>query len=528
MIWLLLASLAVSTAAALVLVPAVRALACQIGMIDKPDAQRKLHTKPIALGGGVAVFGSLLVGCILTLLLDVQFFGGKFSGVLMSGHWKLLFVAAGAILAVGLIDDRWALRGRQKLLLQCMIVAAIAGGGSMIRELSLFGFEFQLGLLSLPVTMLWLLIAINALNLIDGADGMATTVGTIVCLGLGILSCRDGVSFNGIVCFALAGSLMGFLAFNRPPATIFLGDAGSMMIGLFVGVLAIWSSVKESTILASAPVAILAIPLFDSTAAILRRWLTGRSMYATDRAHLHHLLQAKFGSHGMLVVVAVLCLITTTLSVVATFFGLPWLAGIGVVFVLGLLIVTRSFGYAEFRLVLSRMAGIYRSFSTSPRDTESRKLERQHALQGNGAWETVWEPLVEFAKSHDLASIKIDLNMAWLHEGYHASWQSVRLPEKANQLSMSVPLFTRQTMNESEMAIGRLHIIAPANTPMIYQKVAEFVERLDELGPQIDHVIEQLSADDTSHDSKVFHWPKRSETVAPTSEQTARQPTGAN
>ncbi|TWU33397.1 glycosyltransferase family 4 protein [Novipirellula artificiosorum] len=519
MSWLLLASLVISTAAALILVPLVREIAVRIGMIDKPDLQRKLHTKPIALGGGLAVFAALLVGFGTTMLIDHHFAHSTLEPFL--GRWKTLFAAAAAILVVGLVDDRWALRGRQKLLLQCLIVAIVVGRGTVITQLSVLGYEFQLGHLEFPVTMLWLLVAINALNLIDGADGMATTVGCIICAGLGILSCRSGVSLNGVICFALSGALLGFLAYNRPPASIFLGDAGSMMIGFFVGVLAIWSSVKESTILASAPVAILAIPLFDSSAAILRRWLTGRSIYATDRAHLHHLLQSKFGSRGMLVVVAALCLITTALSVVSTYYDLPWLAAIGVLFVLGLLVVTRSFGYAEFRLVASRVYNFSRSFSTPVAQCDTKKLQRRHLLQGTGAWETIWEPLVEFARSHELASIKIDLNLAWIHEGYHASWQSVRLPEKANQLTMCVPLFTRQTVDGSELPIGKLDIIASASAPEIYTRIAEFVEHLAELNPQIDWVIEQLEQQ-PKRKPAAFPWPRQKAEVT-----LAEKPNGA-
>ena len=164
----------------------------------------------------------------------------------------------------------------------------------------------------------------------------------------------DTAALTAIVAFGLSGALAGFLVFNKPPASIYLGDAGSMTIGLCVGVLAVWSSVKESTVLASAPVAILAIPLFDSSAAILRRWLTGRSIYASDRAHLHHLLQERFGPVKMLIVVAGLCVTTTALSVLSVLLRQPWLAGVGVVIVLGLLVLTRSFGHAECQLLVMK------------------------------------------------------------------------------------------------------------------------------------------------------------------------------
>ncbi len=345
--------IAISFLTALFLVPCVRVVAHQVGMVDNPDAERKLHHKSVALGGGIAVFAAIFVTFVATVIYD-RYFGSFLLGYLTT-EWYGLFFAAGAMLLVGLIDDLWSMRGRQKLLLQILIISAVIGTGTLIEKIGLFGTDIYLGAFGYPITMLWLLVAVNALNLIDGADGMATTAGCIISLGLGILSLNNGPSLSAVVAFALAGGLLAFLIFNRPPASIFLGDAGSMMIGLFVGVLAMWSNVKESTVLASAPVAILAIPLFDSSAAVVRRWLTGRSIYATDRGHLHHLLQEKFGSTGMLLVVAGLCTFTTLLSVLSTRYDLPLLAGLGVFGVVTALVCTRSFGHAECRLVVRKI-----------------------------------------------------------------------------------------------------------------------------------------------------------------------------
>jgi UDP-GlcNAc:undecaprenyl-phosphate GlcNAc-1-phosphate transferase len=324
MTWLIAICIALSIAASLVLVPAVRMLAHLLGVVDQPDHERKLHTRSVALGGGLAVYLALISAFVGTILIDRQFFSRTLGDV--SINWYILFGAAGALLLVGLIDDTLNLRGRQKLLLQCLILVALVGSGTLVEDVSVLGIEFHLGMLAFPVTIIWLLVSVNALNLIDGADGMATTAGLVICAGLGFISLNNDTALSAVVAFSLAAALLGFLFFNRPPASIYLGDAGSMTIGLFVGVLAVWSSVKESTILASAPVAILAIPLFDSTAAVLRRWLTGRSIYATDRAHLHHLLQQRFGSVRMLFIVAGLCITTTSLAVLSVILNQPWLA----------------------------------------------------------------------------------------------------------------------------------------------------------------------------------------------------------
>lgn len=483
MTWLTALAFALAIGAALVFVPMVRSAAIALGIVDQPDRDRKLQGRPVALGGGLAVFMALTAAFIGTIWFDRNLFSQTLG--VIEGNWFVLFGAAAAMLVVGLVDDAWTLRGRQKLLLQFLIISVLVGNGTLIEELSILGMEFHLGFLAVPLTIIWLLASVNALNLIDGADGMATTAGCIICAGFGFLSLRGDPSLTPIMAFALAGALLGFLVFNRPPASIYLGDAGSMTIGLCVGVLAVWSSVKETTVLASAPVAILAIPLFDSTAAILRRWLTGRSIYTTDRAHLHHLLQERFGPVKMLVVVAILCGTTTSLAVLSVILHQPWLSIVGVILVLALLILTRSFGHAEFRLLVGRATHFAQSFATAPRH------HRRLALQGSGNWETIWEPLVGFAKNHDLSKIKIDLNLSWIQEGYHAMWQSNHLPEKTRQLSISLPFFTTRS-DGSQMQIGRLEIIAHATDQSVYQQVASLADMLEDLGPQIDVIVGKL------------------------------------
>ncbi|MEM9587137.1 MAG: MraY family glycosyltransferase [Planctomycetota bacterium] len=475
----------------LLFVPIVRSTAHRFGLVDRPDHERKLHTRTVALAGGVAVFAAICVAFAATILFDRSDWGMGILGDI-SNRWYVLFATAAILLVVGLVDDIISLRGRQKLLLQIMAILLLVGSGTVVTKIGFFGVDFQLGLFAIPVTVVWLLLAINALNLIDGADGMATTAGCIIAFGIALISIVSGSLMNSALAFVLCGALAGFLVYNRPPASIFLGDAGSMMIGLFVGVLAVWGNVKGTTVLASAPVAILVIPLFDSWAAIVRRWLTGRSIYATDRGHLHHLLQQKYGSVGMLLVVGGLCSISSACAVVAMVYSLPLFSAVGLLLPLAILVLTRSFGYSEMRLLAGRGYHFVRSFTVRNRRCETQKFQRQVNVQGDGPWETVWEPLVEFGKAHGLAQIRIDLSLAWLHEGYHATWQSVRLPEKAFQLSMKVPLFAHRASDQSVVPIGRLEIMTSGDSPEAYDRISDFTANLVDLGPQIDGVIAQL------------------------------------
>ena len=149
----------------------------------------------------------------------------------------------------------------------------------------------------------------NSVNLLDGIDGLATMLGIILIATFAALAAAAGRMEVAWIAMVFAGSLCGFIRFNLPPASIFLGDSGSMLIGLVVGTLAIQGTLKgPGTVLLAAPLAVWTIPILDSAAAILRRKLTGRSIYATDRGHLHHRLLERLGSNSRVLVAVAVCL----------------------------------------------------------------------------------------------------------------------------------------------------------------------------------------------------------------------------
>ncbi len=195
------------------------------------------------------------------------------------------------ICALGILDDKGRLRGRQKFLGQIVAALILATGGCVVDRLAVMNIRVDLGMLKVPFTVFWIVGAINAVNLIDGIDGLATSLGAILGGAFALMAMMTNHDAESIISVALCGALIGFLPFNFPRARIFLGDTGSMLIGMLLGTLALRSSVKSQASLALvAPVAILSILIFDVGMAILRRKLTGRSLYSTDRGHLHHRL----------------------------------------------------------------------------------------------------------------------------------------------------------------------------------------------------------------------------------------------
>lgn len=466
-------------------VPLVRHLARRIGMVDAPDPTRKLHSGQIALGGGVAILFATLTALGLCVALD-RFWG--LDQLPWGPHWTALTVGCIAIVALGIIDDRFVLRGRQKLLCQVAIAVGIVLTSDVFESVDVLGIHVNFGIFGFLITVAWLLGAINAINLLDGADGMASTIGAILAAGFAAITALKGASLECAISLALAGALIGFLVYNRPPASIFMGDAGSMMIGLLLGTLALWSSQKETAIMAVAPLVVFAIPLFDSVVAILRRVLTGRSLYDADRAHMHHMLLQRFSHRRTLAIVAMLCTISTTAAVMSVAFNRQWIAPLGAAIALGWLILSRSFGYAEVALLCTRTWYFVESFFTASKKCDSHVRHRTWQMQGSRSWDSIWDSLVEFADKHQLAKVKMDLNIAWMHEGYHGAYQRARLPEKSQQVSLRTPIWA------NDRIVGRLEVIGGGEATSSHTVLEQLIQRLQDLQPEVERLLAEMSA----------------------------------
>lgn len=459
----------------------VRDIAEAKGFVDRPDGGRKNHKMPVALGGGSAI----LCSCAIAISMVAYIYADLASGRIDQPS-SLIGLACAAVLLciVGLYDDLYNMKGVTKLIWQliaaCMIVAP--GSDLLITRVGILGFDIQLNYLGIPLAIIWILAAVNSLNLIDGMDGLATTIGLIFSVTIGAMALMTTQWLEAIIAFAMAGSLLGFLRHNWAPAKIYLGDSGSMLIGVVLGTLAIRCQLKDATSIAvAAPIAIFAIPFMDSAAALIRRKLTGRSLYVTDRGHIHHrLLTQNFSSQQALLLIATLCAVTCVGSVLGVYYDKPVIGLVAFGLVLAILIGNRLFGHSELMLLNNRIAGLGRRFlpGEEPRSSSVR-------LQGTVQWEEVWEALVESSEKFNLMKIRLNLYLPQLHEDFYATWQRRSTSRVERRWSTEIPLVVDNTV------VGTLSVVGVQGGGSIAPVLVSFSELIEPLEDQLAAVLEE-------------------------------------
>jgi UDP-N-acetylmuramyl pentapeptide phosphotransferase/UDP-N-acetylglucosamine-1-phosphate transferase len=324
------------------LTPAVRWLAVRFGVVDKPD-ERRPHKRPTARGGGLAVFLGFHAACLMAVAVPWP----KVAGTLDSVWWQHFVIPSLVLLVVGVVDDIRGMRPLVKLGGQAIAASLIFYGGARFGVL--FGHELPLWLDFLMVN-LWILAVINAFNLVDGLDGLASGLAIISALGLCGVVALDHLPANVLVLLGFMGACLAFLRYNFHPASVFLGDTGSMFIGFTLAVVSLQTFNKNTFILSlTIPMLVLGVPIYDTLLAIWRRsvrkWLdkgqpkAGRKnsgVMQPDLDHLHHrLLKSGLSTRRVAIVLCVGnaalvlfgLLITTFKSHAAGIFLIALLAG---------------------------------------------------------------------------------------------------------------------------------------------------------------------------------------------------------
>lgn len=324
----------------------VRDLALRRGWVVGPSSHH-IHRRPTPRLGGVAVFASFVaVTCTLILASSAW-------GIHMNLHPRTIFymLLPGALIFLsGLYDDVYSAKPRVKIAFQ-----AVAGAMLYVAGVGKFGLPSLLGLndlewLSLPLTIFWVLWITNAINLIDGLDGLAagsSLLSTLTVFAVCLISGNVQISLLAIV---LAGATTGFLRFNFNPASIFLGDSGSLFLGFMLSALALAGSEKTSTVVALAlPVVSFGLPLLETSLSVVRRFLSGRPLFSADREHIHHKLLERGHTHRQAVII--LYVVSALCGLLSLFLLQPGSGAVAtVLFTLGVCACmgVKRLGYYEF------------------------------------------------------------------------------------------------------------------------------------------------------------------------------------
>lgn len=313
-------------------------LATGFGVLARPDSERRFHGRPIPKMGGVAVFIAFSVPLMLLVHLDRV---TLLSDILLSEVIRVGGLLAGGcmVLVLGLADDIMDLRPRWKIVWQVLIAAVAYHAGFRINALSFpfIGF-IDMGGFALPVTVLWFLLCMNAVNLLDGHDGLAAGACLFVGLTLMLVSINANNTLGAVLMASFAGSVLGFLVFNFPPARIYLGDSGSLLLGFLVaGLSLVGTTMKAETAFSLlVPVVALGLPFFDTLYAIMRRVYARMPISMGDRGHIHHLL-SRMGYSSRRVV---LILYAVTLSLCSLAFVVTVMRNeVVLIIILGLVVV---------------------------------------------------------------------------------------------------------------------------------------------------------------------------------------------
>jgi UDP-GlcNAc:undecaprenyl-phosphate GlcNAc-1-phosphate transferase len=326
----------------------VRDFASRRGWVAIPSQERHLHSTPLPRLGGVAIFISFLLSMFAAAAI-AHYIPGLHSAFSLKTLITIL-APAGLVFLLGVYDDLHSVGPYVKFAVQGLAASMLFMGGLRILDIPvLFGKHQLPWFVGLPLTILWVLAITNAFNLIDGLDGLAAGSALFSTLVAFVVALSNGNSLVTVTTIALAGAILGFLRYNFNPATIFLGDSGSLFIGFLLSALALEGAQKSPTIVAVAiPVVSFGLPILETSLSILRRLISGRPVFTADREHIHHKLLQHGLTHRQVVIV--LYAVSAVFALLSLFLLWPTGSSLGLVLAvlgIGIWIGVQRLGYLE-------------------------------------------------------------------------------------------------------------------------------------------------------------------------------------
>lgn len=439
---------------ALGIIPFVNRWAREFSLLDMPDEGRRKHALPTPRLGGIGIFVAAIGAALVVWAWD-RAGGGHTSA--QSALWPALLGASTLIFLTGLVDDLRGIGPLAKLVAQGSAALIMIGSGFQIEQITLAGGSgISLGMLSIPITLLWIVGLTNAFNLIDGVDGLA---GTFALIGLVTALCAQaflGSQESLLLVAAVLGAVLAFLRFNNAPAKIFLGDAGSMTLGFFLSVQLVVSSTNaRGWTYAVIPLFAVAYPLVDTMVAIARRWLRGHPFSTADGRHIHHqVLSMGLSPRRAVDLLALIFFIVSAMGLLIAFapprVTLLLAVGVGVLMFTTAVYGIRWLGYHEFTELGASIASLMKN----ARNNIQKKIVAGDVVTRLETVRTVDElrrVLTESAE--DLGFIEVSVETTAVHY-VGPSFQQIS-PANERPLRVDVPVVLKHTDGSTHDAVVR-------------------------------------------------------------------------
>lgn len=451
---------------------AVREWAIRRGFVDHPNEERRIHSRPTPNVGGIAI--------ALTTMASFLAWGSiAFPDLSRRPEIQSMMLGGALIFVLGFIDDTRHLKAMTKFIAQVVIATIVFMGGVRILGIG-FGdmWSGQLaGLLSWFVTVIWIVGTANAFNLIDGSDGVAGGAAAFASISMGIVFALHGDPLGALMATILVGAILGFLFFNFPPASVFMGDCGSLFLGFILATLGVITTQKAPTIIAVAiPIVAFGVPLLDTLIAIVRRYLRHEPIFSPDRGHIHHRLRdLGLSSRGVAVMLYIACAGCASLSMALAAPGRTTVLPVFLVAGAVLVVVVQRLHVPEL-IELSRVVG--RGFQQRSVISHNVKI---HALKAQLAEARSGEDVVDafrtaFAGS-EFSSIEIWVNAQTgaaldaveearpADQGYQLRLEFERVLHPELEYEIRIPVWL------GEQRVGRLSLHRPASGRRLYTDV---------------------------------------------------------
>ena len=462
------------------LTPLVIRFAGKRGLVDRPDIRKIHHTNTARIGGLAIFLGAMLA--IFPVLAVQNYIGENFRARGM--EIAALLIGSSLVFLVGLYDDLRQARIRTKLGVEVFATLLVIAGGIHIQSIHIREMAvINLGAWGYIITFVWIIGITNAINLIDGLDGLAAGISAIACGVMAALSLWQGNAMLAIIMLALVGSLSGFLLFNFHPARIFMGDSGSLFLGFVIATSSVLTASKaEALVGIGLPILVLGIPIFDTLFSIVRRVLQRRGIMSPDNGHFHHkLLERGLKQHHVAIVAYV---ITSALTGLGLFMLVTRSTGSIAVFLTCLVLL----------LVVFRLAGIVdlkRAYSDILDRFELAHLRRIEAKQFEEAqlyfrdaetFEEWWQCACKAASILGFSHMALEMAMrdsetrkfAWHKNGDDREDADNRLEE---MLSVRVPIADRR---REEYSCLDIQILSRGSLESAGRRIALFTRLADE------------------------------------------------